>query len=118
MGCLCPKDSLTQEILDIHNEIRSIHHSPLLKQNIELNNLAEKYAKDMAEDNAFINNFYKGLFLGENMYICMESTFDKKEMCKNWYNEKKNYDKQLNQYQKKTSHFTQMIWKQTKEIGF
>ena len=118
MGCLCPKDSLIQDILDSHNEIRTIHHSPILKQNIELNELAEKYSKDIAEDKACNGNSYKGLFLGENIYICRGLTFDQKEMCNDWYNEKNNYDKQLNQYQKKTCHFTQMIWKETKEIGF
>ena len=44
--------------------------------------------------------------------------FNAKDMCDKWYGEIKNYDKNLNEYQKNTSHFTQMVWKETKEIGF
>ena len=117
MGCLCPKDSLTQDILDIHNEIRATHHSPNLKQNKELDALAKKYAKEIAEDNVY-GNFYKDFFLGENIYICSDLSFNEKKMCNDWYSEKDNYDEQLNQYQKKTCHFTQMIWKETKELGY
>ena len=59
------------------------------------------------------------IFLGENIYIFKgEEPFNPKEICDAWYNEIKNYDKNLNEYQKNTSHFTQMIWKETKEIGF
>ena len=41
-----------------------------------------------------------------------------KEICESWYNEKKNYIFGQIKYQKGTGHFTQMIWKGTKEVGF
>ena len=34
----------------------------------------------------------------------------------NWYNESKNHDYKKD-FQKGTEHFTQMIWKDTKELG-
>ena len=39
-------------------------------------------------------------------------------MCNSWYEEKKNYFKNSNKYSKNTSHFTQMIWKSTTDVGF
>ena len=35
-----------------------------------------------------------------------------------WYNEYKQYNFDLNKYQKGTTHFTQLVWKATKEVGF
>ena len=121
MGCSCSdKDNkVINEVLQIHNENRKKHNSQPLIKNETLNDLAKDYAKQISKGNTFSNNIYKGIFLGENIYIFKgEEPFNPKDMCDAWYNEIKNYDKNLNEYQKNTSHFTQMIWKETKEIGF
>ena len=39
-------------------------------------------------------------------------------ICDEWYKESENYNYKLNKFQKGTGHFTQMIWKDTKEVGF
>ena len=107
------------EVKNIHNEYREKHNSKPLTINEELNKLAKDYVKHISNGKTFSNNIYQGIFLGENIYISKgEESFDAKNMCDAWYNEIKNYDKNLNEYQKNTSHFTQMIWKNTKEIGF
>ena len=121
MGCLCPIDILIQETLENHNHKRALHKSEPLKINEELNKLAVEYAKQISKGNSIKEKLYNGIFLGENIYIYKGEDFDVneiKEMCNDWYNEINKYDKQLNQYQKNTSHFTQMIWKGTKELGF
>ena len=56
--------------------------------------------------------------LGENLYINYQGPVDIKTICNSWYNEKNKYDFSNNKYQKGTGHFTQMIWKKTKEVGF
>ena len=115
MGCL---SDYNQEILDIHNEKRALHNSPPLKINSQLNKIAEEYAKAIADKKSFLGNEYKNLFLGENIYIIKEGSFNNKIICNDWYNEINKYDKKLNKYQKNACHFTQMIWKGTKEFGF
>ena len=34
-----------------------------------------------------------------------------------WYNENRNYNYSLNEFQQNASHFTQIIWRDTKSIG-
>ena len=58
---------------------------------------------------------------GENIYISDDSNFDARKVenaCKSWYQEKKKYNFESNKYQNETGHFTQMVWKETKNIGF
>ncbi len=107
-----------QEVLNIHNKLREKHNSPPLKINETLNNLARECVRKLSNEETFSNNIYKGKFLGENIYIYNGKPFTVKDMCDVWYDEIKNYDRDQNKYQKNTSHFTQMIWKETKEIGF
>lgn len=61
---------------------------------------------------------YKGEFLGQNIFILKGKLFNVEDMCNSWYEEKKNYFKNSNKYSKNTSHFTQMIWKSTTDVGF
>ena len=44
--------------------------------------------------------------------------YDVEEMCNTWYNEIKLYDKNSNKYGKNISHFNQLIWKNTTDVGF
>jgi hypothetical protein len=42
-----------------------------------------------------------------------------KEMTETWYNEHKKYDYHNHRtYQSGTGHFTQIVWKNSKEVGF
>ena len=117
MGCLCPEDNLGQEILEIHNKKRLLHNSPHLKINSDLSKLAKESANKISRKETFTKNIYNGQYLGENVYIYKGITLEAENICNEWYNEIQNYDKSLNKYQKNTGHFTQMIWKETKEIG-
>ena len=103
-----------------HNELRNKHNSPELQINEELNAMAQEYAKKLFESNNnkkkyFSFNTYKDSFLGENILIAKKKTPE--DICRQWYEENKNYNYSLNKLQNNTAHFTQMIWKNTKEIG-
>ena len=108
------------EALKKHNDYRVNHNSPILKMNEELNEMAEKYAIQLLNSQgkeAFpLNINYNDSPLGENIII--STTKSANEMCEKWYEESKYYDFSLNKYQKGTGHFTQIIWKETKEVGF
>ena len=108
------------KVLRKHNDYRVNHNSPILKMNEELNKMAEKYAIQLLNSQgkeAFPLNIYNNdSTLGENIMISTKKTAE--EICETWYNESKNYDYSLNKYQKGTGHFTQIIWKETKEVGF
>ena len=106
------------EVLEIHNKKREKHKCSSLKINDDLNKLAKECVRIISKGNTFSQNYYQGVFLGENIYIVKGRMFCAQDMCDAWYEEIKKYDKSLNEYQKNTSHFTQMVWKETKEIGF
>ena len=117
VSCLNELDVKIQYILEIHNVKRGLHKSPPLIQNNYLNELAKEYAKKLSNGQNCFKTFNEKP-LGENIYIVKGINFEVFDMCTNWYNEIKNYDKNNASYQRQTSHFTQMIWKNTKEIGF
>ena len=108
------------EALRKHNEYRIKHNAPELKLNEKLNEMAEIYANQLLDSEgkkAFPLNIYNNdSTLGENIIISSKKTAE--EICEIWYNENKNYDYSLNKFQKGAGHFTQIIWKETQEIGF
>ena len=62
-------------------------------------------------------NCYKGDTLGENLFYCYGQDPSGAEVSKNWYGESKNHN-YSGDWKSNTGHFTQMIWKETKEVGF
>ena len=102
-----------------HNEFRHKHGAPDLKINKTLNNMAQEYAEKLFNckgNNSFPLNIYNNSSLGENIIIC--KTLTAVEICQKWYDEKNTYDFNLNKFQKESGHFTQLIWKDSKEVGF
>ena len=107
------------KLLKKHNELRKKHGSKSLSSNDELNRIAQKYAEIMMLCEGFKSfgvNFYENSFLGENILFSTKKNVE--EICQIWYDESKKYDFILNKYQKSAGHFTQLVWKETKEVGF
>ena len=106
-------------MLEFHNKYRERHKSNKLKIKPELNDKANEYAKYLVEQNSLTNQniFNMDENLGENIFFS-----DKKEkvinVCNKWYNENKNFKYGLNNFQKDTNHFTQLIWNSTTDVGF
>ena len=107
------------EALNAHNKYRKIHHVEPLKLNIELCKIAENYAKKLSKIGHLEHseNCYEGELLGENLFFCYGSDPTGTYVSKIWYgeNSKHNYS---GDWKNGTGHFTQMIWKETKEVGF
>ena len=118
MACPYDEDHYRQEALEAHNNKRGLHNCSPLKLNEKLCKIAKKCANKISNGDSFIGNFYEGKILGENISIFKDIHLDPKEICEEWYNEKEKYDRENPKYQNNTGHFTQMIWKETKEIGF
>ena len=108
------------EALEYHNKYRKIHHAPPLKLNKEICSIAENYAKTLATKLGCLQhseNIYRGEELGENLYACFGMEATGKEISNHWYNEIKKYNFN-GDWQSGCGHFTQMVWKETKEVGF
>ena len=111
-------DNYIESTLKLHNELREKYNLPLLSKNEELNDMASKYAESLVENKGkFINtsNIYNGQLVGENIII---SESKKAEDVFNMITKEKNsYDYKKNKFSKLAGHFTQMIWKETTDIG-
>ena len=112
-------DTYREKALQKHNELRKKHGAKELKENDELNKMAQDYAEKLLNyegNKVFPFNIYKDSLLGENILISKKE--DPESICLKWYKENKNYNFGLNQFQKGTIHFTQLVWKATEEVGF
>jgi uncharacterized protein YkwD len=109
------------EALEAHNKYREIHHSPPLILNKELCNIASNYAQKLLQNNngTIVYSFgkYKGNDMGENIFMCQGTEVTGEMATNDWYNEEKSYNYKKD-YQKSSGHFTQIVWKDTKEVGF
>lgn len=101
-----------------HNEFRRRHHVPALKLNNDLCRIAQNYAKKIAAINSLqhSDNTYKDEELGENLFWCKGKPIKGEEMTQDWYNEIKAY--RWGDFQSGTGHFTQVVWKDSREVGF
>ncbi|XP_066588083.1 Golgi-associated plant pathogenesis-related protein 1-like [Prorops nasuta] len=104
------------ECLNAHNEFRSLHDSPALVIDQELN----KYAQERAEHFGKKENVVKkrDAPYGEN--ICVTSGFvEPKATIEAWYNQKKyyNFSEEYPLNFSKVKNFTQLVWKDTRRLG-
>ena len=119
-------------INDFKNE-KDVYFENIAKHNINiikkiLKNRMKKNSKmlsdsliNLGDDNLPyepINEIISNRKIGQNIYILDKKKFDVNEICYEWYNEKKNYDFNSNKYIKDTGHFTQLVWKSSKYVGF
>ncbi|KAG4071421.1 hypothetical protein HA402_011575 [Bradysia odoriphaga] len=96
-----------------HNKYRAKHHAPALTLNRELCKIAQSWANINAKENRM---YHSTIGYGENLYYCTEEVKGD-HPAHRWYSEIKDYDWKKNEPQKGTGHFTQVIWKGSKEIG-
>ena len=118
--------NLYEEVLNEHNNLRSKHKVSPLNLNTRLSNLAQKHANFLFQlynkGKKNIENiedvFYEGEKCGINVYI--GNVVEGKEIMNSWYNQKKEYDfkNQKNCNYSDVKNFTQLIWKNTRDLGF
>ncbi|XP_055918317.1 uncharacterized protein LOC129950400 [Eupeodes corollae] len=102
------------ECLNEHNRLRALHGCPPLKLSPKLSAIAKKWAINMANSN---NLKHSNSNYGENLYMCSGYFIDGSKAVESWYNEIKQYSFRKPVFNSKTGHFTQVIWKDSKELG-
>jgi len=115
---------LWEKALKRHNEFRKKHGARNLELNPDLCEIAQSSAEKYSETD--IENIYKippklykGDIVGENIAIIDKfNSTNFEDIINKWYEEKQNYEFDSNKYIENTGHFTQLIWRETKEIGF
>ena len=110
--------------LNSHNKYREMHNVEDLVLKKSLCQKARKKVLKLLKYKGDLNNYDNiddsddDIEYGQNLCICNGKLFDIEEIRNNWYDEGNKYVYDSNKYIKGTGHFTQMIWKDTKTVGF
>lgn len=107
------------EALVIHNEYRRDHGVPPLVLNKELNKVAQKWADELAKKDSMAyslnkkygESVYSGWSADPNTKITAKDCIDK------WYSEINEFSFGQEPSVLTCGHFTQIVWKDTKELG-
>ncbi|KAK7933980.1 hypothetical protein WMY93_004876 [Mugilogobius chulae] len=120
-GCSSPSLDLNQSFrdvfLDTHNKYRAQHGVEPLRYNDEMCAVAQKWADHLLQQNTFMHSETKD---GENIYNSFASppvTPKGNEAVDSWYSEVKDYKYSAPGFGMNTGHFTQVVWKDSKELG-
>lgn len=109
-----------KECLNLHNETRKLHQVPELVEDPALTERAQQWANSVAELDMLnhSNLLWEGKIVGENIAKGSALLEDPaKLVCGKWYSEITNYNFSAPGAQPNTKNFTQMVWKETKQIG-
>jgi len=95
------------EALSLHNQVRALHHAPLLVWDQQLAQYAQAHARHCVFK-------HSALPYGENLAAGFPSLTAAIQF---WYSEHKHYSYQKSVYQHEAGHFTQLVWVSTKKLG-
>ncbi len=125
------------EILKAHNVLRAKHFDAPLRYSVELENHSKEWAYHLAKDEACTMIHSKDKF-GENLFWAsplikksknpnekkwhlssFSQNISSSKPVKDWYDEIKFYDYNKNTCKRgeMCGHYTQVVWKKTKEVG-
>jgi len=107
-----------QECLRVHNDYRKKHQAPDLVLNPKISAFSQEWANNLAARDTMQHS--QGSGYGENLYMKWSSgttTVTGQEAVDSWYNEIKDYNFAYGGFSGKTGHFTQVVWKSSKELG-
>ncbi|XP_066590206.1 uncharacterized protein [Prorops nasuta] len=113
------EEAWQQEALTVHNEYRRRHRVSDLRLNSELTAAAKAWANTLLNTNKLIPQSTSPY--GENIYS-MQCSDPKlivaaREVVSKWYSEKKDHKYGVEPKVLNTCHFTQIVWKNTSEMG-
>uniref|UniRef100_A0AAY4EJ34 SCP domain-containing protein n=1 Tax=Denticeps clupeoides TaxID=299321 RepID=A0AAY4EJ34_9TELE len=106
-----------KEFLDAHNTYRQKHGAPPLTMSRELSRSAQKWAEKLLAAKILKHSDTDD---GENLFYASSSSpkkYSGNEAVDKWYNEIEKYKFSRPGFQSSTGHFTQVVWKSSKELG-
>ncbi|KAM1801157.1 hypothetical protein ACFX11_032803 [Malus domestica] len=109
--------ALVQEFIMAHNEIRRAENMKPLVWNDTMAQLAEDWAKKQDHDCGMRHSSYQGM--GENLFWGYKAHWLPREAVYDWAHEKQYYNKENRECEpdKACDHYTQIIWKDTEQVG-
>ncbi|MBV8845472.1 MAG: hypothetical protein JO307_21910 [Bryobacterales bacterium] len=103
------------EMVAAHNAVRAKLSLPPLTWSDKLAAVARDWANTLVERNQFVHR-PKSMY-GENLFEIDGAPATPDQVVKNWASEAANYDYPSNKCKGVCGHYTQIVWRDTKEIG-
>ena len=117
--------NIRKNLLSEHNRVRSHHGADSLKMNSDLESQAQKWAEELAKMNKLQHSTgsYKSNPVGENVFGAFHSAKTPDDIAvgatASWYSEIDDFDfNKPEETLKGCGHFTQVVWKASKQVGF
>ena len=113
-------ETIRENILIKHNYYRKRHQVGDLVRNSDIEKIAQQHSEYLASIGVLkkSRNNYKGYALGENLYICPGcTTVTGIDDSKTWYEVYFLYKYDSPGYSSETDHFTQLVWKDSRDLG-
>ena len=106
---------LAREMLTAHNAVRATVKSPPLVWSEKLTASAQEWADKLIAERQFVHR-PKSKF-GENLYQVEGSKATAAHVVERWASESVLYDYKSNHCRGACGHYTQIVWRETKEVG-
>jgi uncharacterized protein YkwD len=110
--------NLQQEMLNAHNQWRKRYNVPPLRWSSQLASYARDWANKLAAD-GFVLRHRASSQYGENLFRAGGQQLNPTQVVNNWGQEVRDYNYASNSCRRGAScgHYTQIVWKNTKEVG-
>ena len=109
-------DSFAKQALDTHNKHRALHQVLPLTYSSSLAKDAQAWAEKIAREGKM--KHAENCSDGENIFFASgKSEYGGNEPVERWYSEVEKYDFKKGGWQSGAGHFTQVVWKDSRELG-
>jgi uncharacterized protein YkwD len=103
------------EMVEAHNAVRAKLNLPPLVWSNKVATVAQQWADSLARRDEFVHR-PKSAY-GENMFKIVGSPTSSARVVREWASEASDYDYPSNRCTKVCGHYTQLVWRDTKEVG-
>ena len=112
-------EQVRKDLLTRHNYYRAKHQAPDLTRLAKLEEISQSYSEYLASIGYLVHssNTLNGNYIGENLYMGYNAGYLGTSPVDSWYEEISKYSFAKSDYIKGTGHFTQVVWKNSKQLG-
>ncbi|NVB83031.1 MAG: hypothetical protein HOV81_31930 [Kofleriaceae bacterium] len=108
--------SVAEQWIAAHNAVRAKHCAPALTWSKKLAEVAQSWANQLKAKGCVFGHS-PGAKYGENLAAGTIGALDPESTVAMWYDEIKQYKFPAGGFSMNTGHFTQVVWKSTREVG-
>jgi pathogenesis-related protein 1 len=109
------REEMPKQMLEAHNRIRRSHGVEPLAWSDALAGYAKSWANRLASEGRL--HHHPNPKYGENLYLISGGEASPAEVVDSWASESKDYDYKSNSCRSRCGHYTQIVWRDSKEVG-